>query len=201
MRVAAAAVALCCLAIGSQASACTTDNLQACKACPEIAAAAKGQDPNAGDYYRGAFWNLLFAAYVHNCQPLGQALLAAGANPSFGGQQSSMVLTVSNRWPHDSETVNKQWAAMLAKAGASVDVKLPYTETTAREIVTGGDASVDYPVIWKSFLAVQPASAGVDPQIIKYCRSVSEAAGGSYRIEETCRKQEAGARSRMGHGG
>jgi hypothetical protein len=79
-------------------------------------------------------------------------------------------------------------------------VKLPYTDTTAREIVAGGEASVDYPVIWKGFLSAHPVAAGVDPQIVKYCRSVSEAAGGSYRIEETCRKQEASARSRMRNG-
>lgn len=189
--------ALACLAVSSRAMACSTDDLQSCKTCPEIAAAVQGKDPNAGDYYRGAFWNPLFAAYVHNCQPLARTLLAAGANPSFGGQQSSMALTIANRWPHDNEAVNKQWAAMLAKSGASVDVKLPYTDTTARAIVAGGDASIDYPVIWKSFLVAQPASTGVDPQIVQYCRSVSKAIGGSYSVEEECRKQESAARSRM----
>lgn len=198
--IAAAALALGCLSVAPQAMACSTEDLQSCKTCPEIAAAVRGKDPNAGDYYRGAFWNPLFAAYVRNCQSLGQTLLAAGANPSFGGQQSSMILTVSNRLPHNSETVNKQWASMLVNSGASVDVKLPYTDTTAREIVAGGEASVDYPVIWKGFLSAHPVAAGVDPQIVKYCRSVSEAAGGSYRIEETCRKQEASARSRMRNG-
>lgn len=188
----AAAVALGFLSVSAPALTCSTDALQSCKTCPEIAAAVRGKDPNAGDYYRGALWNPLFAAYVHNCQPLGRTLLEAGANPSFGGEQSSMILTVSNRWPHNNETVNKQWAAMLAKSGASVDARLPYTETTARAIVAGGNASVDYPAIWKGLLAPD-----VDPQIVKYCRSVSEAAGGSYRIEETCRKQESAAKSRM----
>lgn len=191
-NIVAAAVALGFLSVSATALACSADELQSCKTCPEIAAAVQGKDPNAGDYYRGALWNPLFAAYVRNCQSLGRALLAAGANPSFGGQQSSMILTVSNRWPHNNETVNRQWAAMLAKSGANVDASLPFTETTARAIVAGGDVSVDYPAIWKGLLA-----PGIDPQIVKYCRSVSEAAGGSYRIEEICRKQESAAKSRV----
>ncbi|WP_144022191.1 hypothetical protein [Caballeronia sordidicola] len=169
------------------------DDLQACQSCPDVAAATKSQDPNGGEYYRGALWNPLFAAYIHNCQPLARQLLSAGANPSIGGQQASMVLSVANRWPHDKIEINQQWAKLLASNSASVDAMLPYTDSTARNLVATGESTVDYPYIWQGFLT-RPAG---DMRIARFCRSLANEAGGSYQVEEDCRKRESAARARI----
>lgn len=107
---------------------CSTSNFQACKNCGQLEAAVDYRQPSAGDYYRGAEWNGLFAAYVLNCPVIAAKLIKAGANPSSGGSSGSMILTVASKWPHNNKKINDAWAALLYTAGANMNTKLAWRD-------------------------------------------------------------------------
>jgi hypothetical protein len=104
---------------------CSVEDFQACRSCPQLEAAIDLTQPSAGDYYRGAHWNGLYAAYVLNCPMIGAKLIHAGADPAIGGTNGSMILTVSSKWPHNSRKINEAWAAMLLASGANMGTALP----------------------------------------------------------------------------
>lgn len=45
---------------------CYEGDLQACRSCDALAKVVTKSQPNDGEYYRGARWNGLYTAYVHN---------------------------------------------------------------------------------------------------------------------------------------
>ena len=134
---------------------CSTSDFQACRSCDGLSCAIDLEQPNAGDYYRGAYWNGLFKAYVLNCPDIGQILLDHGASPVTGGYNSLLIYNVTDKWPHDDETINSKWVDLLLKNGAAMDTPLeglegPLTTTQKlKKIVI--PQSVDYPHLLKKF--------------------------------------------------
>ncbi len=125
---------------------CSTADFQACKTCSQLEAAVDYQNPSAGDYYRGADWNGLYAAYVANCPLIATKLIRAGADPSSGGLMGSMIMSVADKWPHDDVSINETWAALLLLAGASVDAPLDRMDGTTKEVLARESWYVpDYP--------------------------------------------------------
>lgn len=104
----------------AQENRCSSDNFQGCSSCQALEAAVDYKDPNKGDYYRGALWNGLFAAYRLNCPLVGYRLIDSGATVVNGGLYGSMILTVSSKWPHEDKKINESWAAMLLLKGAKL---------------------------------------------------------------------------------
>ena len=103
--------------------------------CSELEAAVDYEVPSAGDYYRGADWNGLYASYVANCPLIAAKLIKAGADPSSGGLMGSMIMSVSAKWPHDDESINQTWAALLLAAGASIDIPLNRMDGTTKDLL------------------------------------------------------------------
>lgn len=136
---------------------CSGNDWQACRTCPEIEKAIDWTQPDAGDYYRGAYWNALYVSYISNCQATGKKLIAAGANPNLGGSYGSMVITVSIRDSKKKIQTNRQWIDILK--GADVDAKIAHAGgTSAREKYIENIAIADFvhPEIWAHFLNKKP---------------------------------------------
>lgn len=133
-------------------SNCTPDYLQGCQSCEQIARIMSKNEPNSGDYYRGAQWNGLYAAYVHNCFEIAESLLKRGANPNWGGWQGSMILSIVDKWPHDNPRINEKWAELFLKYKANAREKVPDQDKTPEAMVKDGDFEPDYPELWKKFL-------------------------------------------------
>jgi hypothetical protein len=55
--------------------ACRMDDLQSCKSCSSLKASISSEGLSDGEYYRGALWNPLYAAFVNNCISIGKQLL------------------------------------------------------------------------------------------------------------------------------
>lgn len=125
---------------------CSAEDFQACRSCPQLSAAIDLKSPMVGDYYRGAEWNGLFAAYVLNCPMVGARLIRAGADPAIGGANGSMILTVASKWPHNNRQINEAWAAMLLAAGASMATPLPSQsgKSTSQMLLDEAWAKPDY---------------------------------------------------------
>ena len=133
-------------------SECTAGYLQGCKSCRQLARVTAQNEPDSGDYYRGAQWNGLYAAYVHSCLDVAEELLKRGANPNWGGWQGSMVLSIVDRWPHNDRSINRKWAALFLRFGAHARKKVPDQDKTPEAMVKDGDFEPDYPELWKMFL-------------------------------------------------
>lgn len=114
---------------------CSTSDFQLCKTCAQLEMAVDLKQPTAGDYYRGAEWNGLFAAYHLNCPAIAAKLIKAGANPSSGGTMGSMIVTVANKWPHNNKKINEAWAALLLTAGARMDTPLQWRDGKSTKAV------------------------------------------------------------------
>lgn len=120
----------------AQSRACSPSDFQSCKSCAQLEAAIDLKNPNAGDYYRGAEWNGLYAAYVLNCQVIAAKLIKVGANPSSGGTSGSMIMTVAGKWPHNNKKINKAWASLLLASGADIDSPLNWRDRkSTREVL------------------------------------------------------------------
>jgi len=131
---------------------CSSEYLQGCKSCKQLSQILSRNEPDNGDYYHGAQWNGLYAAYVHNCFEVANSLLKRGANPNWGGWQGSMILSIVDKWPHDNRKTNQKWAALLLKYGADPKKLVPDQEKTPEMMVKDGDFEPDYPDLWKNFL-------------------------------------------------
>lgn len=132
--------------VRAQTRTCSASDFQSCSSCLQLEPAIDLKQPNAGEYYRGAEWNGLFAAYVLNCPLVAARLLRAGANPSSGGTSGSMIFTVSSKWPHNNKKTNEAWAALLFAAGASINQRLNWREgkSTADLLAIEQSFSPDY---------------------------------------------------------
>ena len=136
----------------AQDSSCAPSDFQACKTCDELESAVDLKRPNLGDYYRGAQWNGLFAAYKLNCPIVGVALIAAGANPASGGLFGSMIISVSGNWPHDDKKVNEAWAAMLLLAGVVTDTRISERQNNStKDLLLESGITLEYPDIYELF--------------------------------------------------
>lgn len=135
------------------AGTCVLSDLQSCSSCPTLEKVLDLAKPDAGEYYRGAFWNGLFAAYRLDCFALGQKLLEHGANPNLGGASGSFLATLVQAWPHKEEKVNRKWATLVCKKSVDPDWKNPWTNESAREIVSNQEVSVEYPELWRELSA------------------------------------------------
>lgn len=131
---------------------CELWDLQRCTSCDELTKTVVLKQPDQGEYYRGAYWNGLYAAYILNCQTVGKKLLDNHANPNLGGSFGSLLVSLANAWPHKNHSINKQWADILIKYSVDVDWKNPFTGMSARSIVEQEMISVDYPDIWNSMI-------------------------------------------------
>jgi hypothetical protein len=128
---------------------CTSSDLQSCSSCPALAKVLVFTTPDAGEYYRGAFWNGLFAAYRLNCLALGHKLLEHGANPNLGGASGSFLATLVQSWPHKDEKINRKWAELICNKSVEPDWRNPWTGESAREIISNQEVNVDYPQLWE----------------------------------------------------
>lgn len=130
---------------------CNVGDLQACRSCDALVKAVAKSHPNDGEYYRGARWNGLYAAYVHDCIAVGKDLLERGANPNWGGASGSMIISVSNKWPHGDKAINQKWASLILKHGASGKRLVPEENKTPNELLKDYKGVPDYPDIWALF--------------------------------------------------
>ncbi len=136
-----------------QASECSAQDFQGCKTCDELENAIDYRQPDAGDYYRGAQWNGLFASYVNNCPLIAGRLIHEGANPASGGPQGSMILAVASKWPHDDEEINTVFAAILLASGIDEKTKVdaPQNYSTKKTLKKNSWIEVDYDSILNLF--------------------------------------------------
>jgi hypothetical protein len=79
-------------------------------------------------------------------------LLKRGANPNWGGSQGSMILSVSRKWPHNDERINRTWAALLLDYGANARKPVPDQEKSAEQIASDDVFAPDYPELFRMFL-------------------------------------------------
>lgn len=136
----------------AQDRSCAASDFQACKTCDQLESAVDLEQPNLGDYYRGAQWNGLFAAYRPNCPIIGVALIAAGTNPASGGLFGSMIISVSGNWPHDDKKVNEAWAAMLLLTGAVTDTRIGERQNkTTSDLLSESGITLENPDIYELF--------------------------------------------------
>jgi hypothetical protein len=128
---------------------CYSGDLQPCKTCEQVKNAMEGQSPDNGEYIHGAQWNGLFAAYFHDCFELGEGLLKKGANPDWGGTYGSMVISLSNKWPHTKKVINEKWIALLMKYKISAKHKVPLEDKLPADLLKEYSDEVDYPDLYK----------------------------------------------------
>ena len=129
---------------------CDLKDLQRCNSCGALERAVNLKQPDIGEYYRGAYWNGLYAAYRLNCQKVAIKLLDNNANPNLGGSSGSMLVSISGAWPHNNKEINKQWMDMLFKYKVDATWKSSITNMTAKEIVEQELEIIDYPDIWNA---------------------------------------------------
>ena len=136
---------------------CSITDFQQCLSCDELSEAIDINQPNAGDYYRGAYWNGLYMAYVRNCPNIGQLLLDHGASPVTGGYEGLMILEVSGSWPHNDQAINSKWVDLLLKYGATMNTPTLFgdqlTTTGKMDWLAGEGFPIDisYPSLLKKF--------------------------------------------------
>jgi hypothetical protein len=147
-------------------SSCSITHFQSCSSCDELNEAIDITQPNAGEYYRGAYWNGLFMAYVRDCPNIGQLLLDNGASPVTGGSEGLLIYTVTKKWPHNDEVINSKWVNLLLKNGASMDMPLERSDieydpqrTTTQTLNSRRDEglpmNIDYPHLLKKFTNIK----------------------------------------------
>lgn len=137
-----------CCANSSENTKCHLADLQRCDSCIALKNAINLEKPDDGEYYRGAYWNGLYAAYKLNCPQVAKVLLDHRANPNLGGSSGSFLASLVSAWPHKNAAVNKQWAEMLINYPIDIYWKNPYTDQSAKEIINNGLIAVDYPEVW-----------------------------------------------------
>ena len=144
-----------CNAGSSSAEKCDLLDLQRCASCTALANTINAKTPDQGEYYRGAYWNGLYAAYKLNCQDVGKTLLDNGANPNLGGTSGSFLASLVSAWPHNNEKINQQWAGLVSGYKIDSHWKNPYTDLSAQEVIRDEYITVDYPSIWKMLTGKQ----------------------------------------------
>lgn len=127
---------------------CSLSDLQSCTSCPGLKSVLDLSKPDFGEYYRGAYWNGLFAAYRLNCLSIGKDLLAHGANPNLGGASGSFLATLVQAWPHHDIQVNKKWTELVLKYRIDPTWKNPWTNESAQEVVANQEVTLDYKGLW-----------------------------------------------------
>jgi hypothetical protein len=136
-----------CCADSSGNRKCDSSDLQRCDSCIALKNTINLEKPDEGEYYRGAYWNGLYAAYKLNCLQVAKDLLDHHANPNLGGSSGSFLASIVSAWPHDDLEINKQWAEMLIDYPIDIYWKNPYTGQSAKEIISNELITVDYPEI------------------------------------------------------
>ncbi|QKX18589.1 hypothetical protein [Microbulbifer sp. YPW1] len=128
------------------AAACSITDVKSCNTCSQLDATIDYENPSAGDYFRGARWNGLYAAYLRNCPLIGAKLIKKGANPVSGGLFGSMIMTVSQKWPHNDKKINEMWASLLLTADATLDknIKEADRKDTKEIVAEVGSFKPDY---------------------------------------------------------
>jgi hypothetical protein len=130
---------------------CTSDDLQPCRTCVQISRVTSHEPPNGGEYLHGAQWNGLYAAYVRNCLKVAEDLLKRGADPNWGGSSGSMVISVSNQWPHNDIRINRKWAELLLKYGATARKIVPDQDKSPEAMLKTREFEPEYPELFKKF--------------------------------------------------
>lgn len=130
---------------------CNVDDLQPSNTCRALAKVVTNAEPDNGEYLHGAQWNELYTAYVHDCYSVAEGLLKRGANPNWGGSLGSMIISVSDKWPHNNKAVNQKWASLLIKYGASARKPVPLEDKPPQAILQEFEMKPDYPDIWARF--------------------------------------------------
>jgi hypothetical protein len=131
---------------------CLLSDLQSCKDCPSVREVLDLQHPDFGEYYRGAYWNGLYAAFRLDCRDVGRELLQHGANPNLGGKFGSFLVTVVGDWPHHNSEVNRAWVDLILHYKVDPDWGVPWADGSARQIVARDQAAVAYPALWRLLL-------------------------------------------------
>ena len=139
---------------------CRLSDLQSCASCPALGKVLNFSKPDAGEYYRGAFWNGLFAAYRLNCLSLGEDLLKHGANPNLGGASGSFLATLVQAWPHHDVKINRKWVDLILKYPVDAKWRNPWTDESAEEIISNQEVAVDYPDLWRQLSSRQGSKQG-----------------------------------------
>ncbi|MGF7408514.1 hypothetical protein [Providencia alcalifaciens] len=151
-------------------SKCDSNNFDQCKTCDQLDKAIVLSDPDKGDYYRGAFWNGLYASYVRNCQNVAKKLLDNGATPSLGGHNYALPVVISGNWPHENKSINEEWKNLLLKYNVKLDL-IPEGEKSPFEVFLNNPKAIYYKDIWAE-LIVESDPKPVDPaRNIEWCAS------------------------------
>lgn len=133
---------------------CHISYLQGCARCSDLRAAVDLKNPDQGEYYRGACWNGLYAAFRLNCQALGKTLLEHHANPNPGGNDYMFLISLAGAWPHNDSKINLQWLALIKPYGINVNWKpTPSSESAVQIVANTPYPIIDYPDIWQKILA------------------------------------------------
>jgi ankyrin repeat protein len=125
--------------------ACRMDDLQSCKSCSSLKASISSEGLSDGEYYRGALWNPLYAAFVNNCISIGKQLLDAGVNPNAGGEFGLFLLSLTQAWPHNDKKTNATWRSLVISHGANLDWISPISHKSARQIIAEKGLLPNYP--------------------------------------------------------
>jgi len=155
---------------GALSVECNKDNFDKCKTCDQLQKAIDIKHPDHGDYYRAALWNGLYAAYVRNCQAVGEKLLNNGATPSLGGYLGSMGGVITGKWPHNNESINLEWANMLIKHGFDVNT---YTSDyrSATEVWAEDESLIEYKSVFDKLLASSEVKPLNPARNVEWCAS------------------------------
>jgi len=145
---------------GARGQTCRLSDLQSCKTCPALEKVLDVSKPDAGQYYRGAFWNGLFSAYRLNCMSIGETLLKRGANPNLGGASGSFLATLVQKWPHNNVEINRKWTDLILKYPIDANWKNPWTDESAKEVVSNQEVTLDYPELWRLLSQPRQAKSG-----------------------------------------
>jgi hypothetical protein len=124
---------------------CRMDDLQLCRSCSALKMAIASHGLTEGEYYRGALWNPLYAAFVNNCLSLGAEILKLGANPNAGGDYGLFMLSLTQQWPHHNKQINSAWRDLVVAYGATLDWVSPLSNKSARELIADKEVVPDYP--------------------------------------------------------
>lgn len=133
-------------------SKCDSNNFDQCKTCDQLDKAIVLSEPDKGDYYRGAFWNGLYASYVRNCQGVAKKLLDNGATPSIGGGNYALPLIIAGKWPHENIAINEEWKDLLIRHGVNINL-IPDGNKSPYEVYINNRDWVDYENIWNDFMS------------------------------------------------
>lgn len=152
MKIKTIAIASMFFSFGALAVECDKNNFDKCKTCDQLQKAIDIKDPDFGDYYRGALWNGLYAAYVRNCPVVAEKLLSSGATPSLGGYLGSMGGVITQKWPHNDESINLAWADLLIKHGFGIS-NYSGDYKSATEVWANDVSRIEYKSVWNKLVS------------------------------------------------